>query len=113
MLRDGPVELSLSPEELGKVKMTLSATDGAMTLVVTAERHDTLDLLRRNIDQLAQDFRDLGYDSLEFSFGQESPRQQAREIPDLQDGQSESASAVHMTISHRHALGHSCCRCRP
>ncbi len=63
MLRDGPVELSLSPEELGKVKMTLSATDGVMMLVVTAERHDTLDLLRRNIDQLAQDFRDLGYDS--------------------------------------------------
>jgi flagellar hook-length control protein FliK len=71
MLSNGPVELALSPEELGRVKMTLSATEGGMTLVVTAERPETLDLLRRNIDLLAQDFREMGYESLEFSFGQE------------------------------------------
>ncbi len=77
MLRDGPVELALSPEELGKVKLTLSAGHGTMTLTVTAERPETLDLLRRNIDMLAEDFRDLGYDSLNFSFGHEGSRQPA------------------------------------
>ncbi len=75
MLRDGPVELTLSPEELGRVKLTLAAGDGTMTLVVTAERGDTLDLLRRNIDQLAQDFRDMGYQSLQFSFGRDGSAQ--------------------------------------
>lgn len=64
------VEITLSPDELGKVRMTVSAIDGALTLTLTADRGDTLDLLRRHIDQLAQDFRDLGFDRLNFSFSQ-------------------------------------------
>jgi len=64
------VEITLSPDELGKVRMTVSAADGALTLSLTADRGDTLDLLRRHIDQLAQDFRDLGFDRLNFSFSQ-------------------------------------------
>lgn len=69
LLRDGPVELTLSPEELGRVKLTLTAGDGAMVLNVTADRAETLDLLRRNIELLAQDLRDAGFQSLSFSFG--------------------------------------------
>ncbi|OYX41623.1 MAG: hypothetical protein B7Z02_14980 [Rhodobacterales bacterium 32-67-9] len=73
---DRPVEITLSPEELGRVRLTLATHDGALTMMVQADRPDTLDLLRRNIDSLAQDFRDLGYQDLTFSFGQErDPRQ--------------------------------------
>jgi hypothetical protein len=66
---DRPVEVTLSPEELGRVRMSLSTHDGALTMSVLADRPETLDLLRRNIDQLAQDFRDLGFHDLSFSFG--------------------------------------------
>ena len=67
-LADGPVELRLNPEELGHVRLRLDTRDGAMAVLVTAERAETLDLLRRNIDQLAAGLRDVGYQELSFGF---------------------------------------------
>lgn len=67
---DRPVELTLSPEELGRVRMTFTTGDGALTMTLAADRPETLDLLRRHIDVLAQDFRDLGFANLSFSFAQ-------------------------------------------
>ena len=74
---DRPVELTLSPEELGRVRLTLSTSDGGLVLAVTAERPETLDLMRRNIDQLARDFREIGFSDLSFSFTQQDRRPQA------------------------------------
>jgi flagellar hook-length control protein FliK len=67
-------EISLNPEELGRVRLSLSVSDGAITLNVLAERAETQDLLRRHMDQLAQEFRALGYSSIEFSFGDQSQK---------------------------------------
>ncbi len=65
-----PVELVLSPEELGRVRITLSLGDNnAITVSIVADRPDTLDLMRRNIPALAQEFRDIGYQNASFSFG--------------------------------------------
>ena len=73
-LVDKPVELTLSPEELGKVKLTLQSGEGSMTVAISAERSETLELLRRNIDQLAAQFREIGYQDLSFQFsGQGDP----------------------------------------
>ncbi|MGD9917175.1 MAG: flagellar hook-length control protein FliK [Paenirhodobacter sp.] len=69
---DRPVELTLSPEELGKVRLTLHSHDATITVAVQAERTDTLDLLRRNIDLLARDFREIGYGDVSFSFGEQA-----------------------------------------
>lgn len=71
---DHPVEVTLSPEELGKVRMTLVTADGTLTLALVADRQQTLDLMRRHIDQLAQDFRALGYQNLNFTFAQSHDR---------------------------------------
>lgn len=68
---DGGVEVQLSPEELGKVRLSLVTADGAMSVTVVAERPETLDLIRRNIEMLARDFRDQGYTSVSFSFDQQ------------------------------------------
>jgi flagellar hook-length control protein FliK len=81
------VELTLTPEELGRVKMTLSAQDGALSLSISAERPETLDLLRRNADSLLRDFRDLGYSSVDFQFqqngrGRSSPAPETTEAAD-------------------------------
>ena len=48
--------------------MTMS--DGVITMTVLAERSETLDLMRRHSDQLAQELRQLGYGTINFSFGQ-------------------------------------------
>lgn len=66
---DRPVELLLSPEELGKVRLTLNSSESGITVSVLTERPETLDLMRRHIDLLARDFRDLGYSSIAFNFG--------------------------------------------
>lgn len=68
----GQVDLVLSPEELGRVRLSLSADDAAITVHVTAERPETLALIRRHIDILAQDFRAIGYESVAFGFSDQS-----------------------------------------
>ena len=68
-LAHGQIEVSLSPEELGRVRLTMIPGENSMLLSIQADRTDTLALLRRNIDQLASDLRDLGYANLSFQFG--------------------------------------------
>lgn len=69
VLPNRPVELHLSPEELGKVKLTFQVSDtGAMTVVIQAEKADTNDLLRRNIHLLSEEFSSLGYEGSQFEF---------------------------------------------
>lgn len=62
-------EISLSPQELGRVRLHMTAVDQTITLHVIADRPETTDLLRRHIDVLAQEFRALGYEDIAFSFG--------------------------------------------
>lgn len=65
----GTTELALNPKELGRVRLTLTAQDNVLVLSIMAERIETSDLMRRHIDQLSQEFRDLGYRDIHFSFG--------------------------------------------
>lgn len=67
---DGPVEISLSPDELGKLRVSLWQDGSGLRVVVQAERAETLDLLRRNSDQLMQEIRDSGFSGGSLSFGQ-------------------------------------------
>lgn len=64
------VEISLHPRELGRVHMALASTDVGTTLTITADRPETLDLMRRHIEQLAQEFKHLGHGDVGFAFRQ-------------------------------------------
>jgi hypothetical protein len=64
-------DIALQPEELGRVRMSLSVIENSVTLTVFADRPETADLLRRHIDLLAQEFRTLGYADISFAFGGE------------------------------------------
>jgi len=63
------VEIALRPEELGSVRMALSFNETGAVVIVAAERAETLDLLRRHADALADALRDLSHSSVGFSFG--------------------------------------------
>jgi len=65
-------EITLNPEELGRVRIAMTASDAGMTVTLLAERPETIDLLRRHIDQLARELRDLGYENPTFEFGEHS-----------------------------------------
>lgn len=62
------VEIALHPEELGRVRFSLTAGDGTVMMALQADRAETQDLLRRHIDVLAAELRALGYENLQFSF---------------------------------------------
>ena len=64
----GTFDISLSPAELGNVRISLTTAETGMIVNIQADRQETLDLLRRHADSLAADFRELGYDGTSFSF---------------------------------------------
>ncbi|MCF6233677.1 MAG: flagellar hook-length control protein FliK [Rhodobacteraceae bacterium] len=66
--QNNKIEIALNPEELGRVRMVLSTTELGVTVSIVAERVETLDLMRRHIDQLAKEFRELGYQNIGFEF---------------------------------------------
>jgi len=70
-----PMDMQLDPQELGCVRISMNVADGAIAMTILAERQETLDLARRHADQLAQDLRELGYEKVSFTFGQQSRSQ--------------------------------------
>ncbi|SMO92055.1 flagellar hook-length control protein FliK [Paracoccus laeviglucosivorans] len=62
------VEITLTPEELGKVRLVITPGD-APTVAVYADNRETLDLLRRNADLLGKELRDTGMAGATLSFG--------------------------------------------
>lgn len=72
----GTIEVKLAPEELGRVKLSLTPSEAGLTITVLADRPETLDLIRRNIDVFAQDLRQQGHQNLSFQFGQQDRNRQ-------------------------------------
>ena len=56
------VEITLKPEELGRVKMGISIGEGTISVSLVAERSETAELLRRHLEILNQEFKSLGPD---------------------------------------------------
>lgn len=65
----GQVEISLSPAELGRVRLSMAPGEAGLMVTIYAERPETLDLMRRHGDQLMQELRQAGFDRAEFTFG--------------------------------------------
>lgn len=64
-----PVEISLNPEELGRVRLAMSSTEAGIIVSILTERPETMDLMRRHIANLETAFQDIGYEQIAFSFG--------------------------------------------
>ncbi len=65
---EGMTEIVLSPEELGRVQITLEQTNDAMIVHVVAERSETTDLIRRNLSDLTRELSDIGFENVGFNF---------------------------------------------
>jgi flagellar basal-body rod modification protein FlgD len=66
----GAVEVALSPDELGRLHLHVMSEGDHLRIALTAERPETLDLLRRHADQLLADLRQAGFGGATLSFGQ-------------------------------------------
>ncbi|MEL7091354.1 MAG: flagellar hook-length control protein FliK [Pseudomonadota bacterium] len=105
---DKPIEIALNPPELGRVRMMLTASDTGMVVQVLTDRADTLDLMRRNIDDLGRALSDLGYEDLSFAFGQgqdDAPGNGQQDPETLHVEQAETAaSTIAVTDATRLAM---------
>jgi len=97
---DKPVEIALNPVELGRVRMILNASDAGVTMNILADRPETLDLMRRNIDDLAKTFSELGYEDISFSFGHND---QAQEDTQQHHDNNGGQTAIHSPIPDTNA----------
>lgn len=64
------IELVLSPEELGRVRFELRAEGDNLQVTLTAERPETMELLRRHLPELLTELRQAGYGAATLNFGQ-------------------------------------------
>ncbi|AKS47815.1 hook-length control protein FliK [Octadecabacter temperatus] len=64
-------EILLNPEELGRVRISLTNGEAGMTVNILSERPETTDLMRRNIEHLARELREMGYENPSFTFGEQ------------------------------------------
>lgn len=78
-----PVELVLSPAELGTVRMVLHTSGDSVLLIVRADRAETHDMLRRHSDILAEELRSSGFTNVSFDFAQQrrNPQHQPQPQP--------------------------------
>ncbi len=77
-------ELILEPAELGRLRFDLVTHGDQVQVTLAAERPETLDLLRRNADELRQEFKASGLDIGSLSFGQWGNKRDERAVPDQQ-----------------------------
>ncbi|MFK7945591.1 MAG: flagellar hook-length control protein FliK [Paracoccaceae bacterium] len=64
----GIVEVLLDPPELGRVEIMMELSDQGLRATLSAERQATIDLLRRHLDVLAQQFEEAGFADVDLGF---------------------------------------------
>lgn len=70
------IEITLAPEELGRIRLSATQTDQGVVLLVQAERPETLDLMRRHLPLLLQDLQAMGFSDIGYSDQQNQGQQQ-------------------------------------
>lgn len=82
--QNGTVELRLSPEELGRVRISMSHHEHGISVVLNVDRDDTLSLLRRHASELAAALREAGLGEATIEFAnreQRSSPEHHRKVP--------------------------------
>lgn len=67
--KSGSVEIALNPEELGRVSIMLNGRDDGLHLTISAERPETLEMMRRHLAVLEEEFKNFGLGDLSFDLG--------------------------------------------
>ena len=100
---DGPVTLTLRPDELGTLRFEVTQTEHGLHIHLSVEQPQTLDLLRRQGDQLLADLRQAGFAGASLSFAGEG----AQDAPPQQrDQPQESLSPSGITPARDNASLH-------
>ncbi|AXT28061.1 flagellar hook-length control protein FliK [Ruegeria sp. AD91A] len=96
----GATEIALNPEELGRVSIVLNGREDGLQITIATERPETLELMRRHLSVLTEEFQKLGYGDLSFDLGTSwgsGAHQKGADDPDTQSP-SRSEAAPHERI---------------
>jgi flagellar hook-length control protein FliK len=74
----GRIELTLTPETLGKVHFDMRPEGDSLSIVLSAERADTLELMRRHLPDLMAELKQAGIQAGSFSFSSWNEGQRAQ-----------------------------------
>lgn len=91
----GRIELTLTPDNLGKLHFDMRPEAGGLSIVLSAERPDTLDLMRRHLPELMAELKQAGVQTGSFSFSSWNGGQ--RPPPPLQDIDNGRLTAIGAT----------------
>lgn len=97
---DGSVEVTLKPDDLGRMSLRLETVGAITQVLILTERADTQDLVKRHIELLHTQLADMGFENLSFGFGGSQSDQDARDLPDIEqaeDAQSSPSQSQNMT----------------
>ena len=101
----GAIEVRLDPPEMGRVRIEFAVDSAdAVKAVLTAERPETLDHLRRNMSDLVEELKTAGFSSIEFEFsGEESTdfgdeQQSVHDSPEIMDMREGSRDVVYLSM---------------
>lgn len=78
---NGTMEVTLKPEELGRLSLKLETTGTATQVLITAERADTQELARRHLDMLQDQLKNMGFENLSFAFSKHGQNAQGTHEP--------------------------------
>ena len=96
------VEITLKPQELGAVRLSVQQAEAGIIVSLTAERPETLDLMRRHVDQLEQDFQAMGYANIAFSFADSDAGTDAQSDAPPSSGPAEAEDVTATPATHIH-----------
>ncbi len=93
-------EVMLDPVELGRVSLTFITKDEGVTVLITADRSETSDLLRRNGEQLQRDLSESGYEGVELEFDQgDDAHQDQSKADSFNDATSTQSISISYDVS--------------
>jgi flagellar hook-length control protein FliK len=64
------IDITLNPEELGRVRLSVSGSETGLVVSILADRPETMDLIRRHLDMLSDQYRAQGFDAVRFEFSE-------------------------------------------
>lgn len=67
----GKVDVTLAPEDLGRLTVKLDQTTHGPQLTFSAERFETQEIMRRHLDTLHNQMKAMGFDNLSFAFSED------------------------------------------
>lgn len=96
----GVLEVQLDPEDLGKVRLSFITRESGLVVSVFAERPETLELLRRNSDELQLGLNDMNFEGADLEFsakeGEADPDRDDEIEPRTETRLSEAVSSKHV-----------------